>query len=268
VNHSKTVLITGASGGLGQSLVRIFNNHGFRLIATDIVKPDLTDINGIPGIFFIQADVTDSADVARLKAEAALEETGIDILICAAGIYDTYPVTEADPALFRHMIEVNVLGTVNMVQGMLNPLIKNKGRVIVVSSESYKIQALFQPYMITKASLEAYCLSARQELSLKDVSLTVIRPGAINTPLLNWMKNKVPKEMYPVFGDEFEAGYLESLKLVGKLTPPDVVAGKIFKAAISRNPKRVYRINNNPLLRIASLLPGSVLEKIIKSKFS
>ncbi|MCK7460841.1 MAG: SDR family oxidoreductase [Sphingobacterium sp.] len=128
-------------------------------------------------------DITNAIQLNDFAKEIDLEHKGLDILICLAGIYDTFPVTEANPDLFKEIITVNLLGTAMLVQGFLKPLIRNKGRVIVVSSESYKIQAMFQPYMISKASLEAYCRVARQELDLKNVKLTVIRPGAIRTPL-------------------------------------------------------------------------------------
>ena len=253
---------------MGTSLVRIFCDHGIRVIATDkkIPGPDFFQLN--PSVLFIEADITDPDQISRVVKKSNADETGIDILISAAGIYDTYPVTEADPALFNKMMAVNLLGTVNLVHVLLKSLIKKQGRIVVVSSESYKIQALFQPYMVTKASLEAYCLSARQELSLKGVKLIVIRPGAIDTPLLNWMKTDHRHEKYPVFRNEFLAGYTASLKMVGKLTSADFVAAKIFYAAMSHRPKRVYRIKNNPLLSIASLLPVAILEKIIRRKFS
>lgn len=261
-------MISGASGGLGMSLVRVFNQAGFRVIATDIKIPAPEFFGFNPGVMFIEADITDPVQISRLVKESKANETGIDILISAAGIYDTYPVTEADPAFFNRMMAVNLFGTVNMVQGFLNALISKQGRILVISSESYKIQALFQPYMITKASLEAYCLSARQELSLKGVRLVVIRPGAINTPLLDWMKAEIKQERYPVYSKEFLAGHAVSLKMVGKLTSPDLVADRVFKAATTHHPKRIYRIRNNPLLSIASILPAVFLEKIIRKKFS
>ncbi len=181
-----------------------------------------------------------------------------------AGIYDIYPLCEADPGKFRDMMAVNLHGTVNMVQGMLGPLIRNRGRVLVISSESYKIQAMFQPYMISKASLEAYCTVARQELAIKGVRLSVIRPGAIRTPLLKWMDpDEFSAAGYPVFKSAMEKSWKRSLKMVGKQTPPEIAARRIFQAATARKPKRVYLIGNNPLLMLAASLPQSFLDFVI-----
>jgi NAD(P)-dependent dehydrogenase (short-subunit alcohol dehydrogenase family) len=139
--------------------------------------------------------------------------------------------------------------------------------VIVVSSESYKIQAMFQPYMISKASLEAFCRSARQELALKGVKLTIIRPGAINTPLLNWMKTDESVERYPVFEKELKKSRKRSVKMVGRIIAPEKVAKKIFMAAFAANPKRVYRVNNSKLLTFISLLPISFLDWLMVKMF-
>lgn len=259
-----TVLISGASGGLGGELVRIFAGKGFHVIATDKVLPEGTRPDG--NITCFQLDVTRPEEIKNLAA-SNFHDNGLDILICAAGIYDIYPLCEADPNRFRDMMAVNLHGTVSLVQGLLGPLIKNQGRVLVISSESYKIQAMFQPYMISKASLEAYCAVARQELSLKGVRLSVIRPGAIRTPLLKWMDSNEFASDYTVFKSELVKSWMKSLKMVGKLTPPEVVARKIFHAAIARKPKRVYLVNNNLLLTLVSLLPKRFLDYLMVRMF-
>jgi NAD(P)-dependent dehydrogenase (short-subunit alcohol dehydrogenase family) len=140
--------------------------------------------------------------------------------------------------------------------------VQNRGRVVVVSSESYKIQAMFQPYMISKAALESYCRVAWQELTLKGVSLTVIRPGAIDTPLLSWQHSD-PQFKDSIFAKEFKASFAESKKLVGNVTSAAKVAEVILKSATARKPKRFYRVNNNPLVTLISFLPSWWLDELI-----
>lgn len=264
---TKTVLITGAAGGLGSVLVRKYAGLGFQVYGVDINSQGLDQLNGISGVITKTLDVTDSVKVDFFVKQIELEKRGLDILVCLAGIYETYPVTEANPDLFKKIISVNLHGTATLVQACLGALVKVKGRVIVVSSESYKIQAMFQPYMVSKAALEAYCRVARQELALKDVKFTVIRPGAIRTPLLNWMKAGADSGKYPVFNLEFRKSWQQSIKLVGKITSPEKVAQKILSASISANPKRIYRINNNPLLTLISLLPDALTDNLIVRMF-
>jgi NAD(P)-dependent dehydrogenase (short-subunit alcohol dehydrogenase family) len=266
----KTVFISGAAGGLGTALVKEYSGKGYQVIATDIDTQGLSRINSLDQVTAKTLDVTNIENIASIKKEFDLDKRGLDILVCLAGIYHTYPVTEEDPDLFKKIIAVNLLGTASLIQGLLQPLIKNKGRVIVVTSESYKIQAMFQPYMISKAALEAYCRVARQELALKDVKLIVIRPGAIRTPLLGWMNTEYDQGKYPVFSEEFRESWKKSVKMVGKMALPETVAGKIMLASTASKPKRIYRINNSPILTMISMLPAGIFDrltvKIFKSK--
>jgi NAD(P)-dependent dehydrogenase (short-subunit alcohol dehydrogenase family) len=268
LSAGKTIFISGAAGGLGKVLVKKYADQGCKVIAADI------DISGLSGfadngnVVIIKLDVTDSEQVKLLVKGLNFDQTGLDILVCLAGIYHTYPVTEADPFLFKNIMDVNLLGTASLVQCFLKPLIRNKGRVIVVSSESYKIQALFQPYMISKAALESYCRVARQELALKGVRMVVVRPGAIRTPLLNWMEYTGDDAgRYPVFKQEFMKSRGISIKMVGKISQPEEVASKILKASTVRKPKRIYRVNNNKLLTLIALLPGGIIDRFIVRKF-
>jgi NAD(P)-dependent dehydrogenase (short-subunit alcohol dehydrogenase family) len=263
-----TVFISGAGGGLGTALVKGFAGKGYHVIATDIDAVKLEAFHDLLGVTTRELDVTDPEALKNIVEQLEIQRKGLDILVSQAGIYNSFPVTEADPAMFRKIMDVNLLGTAGLVQGLLTPLVKNKGRVIVVSSESYKIQALFQPYMISKAALEAYCLTARQELALKGVKLSVIRPGAMQTPLLNWMNEHGQPGRYPIFEDAFNKSIAQSKKMVGKIVSPEKVAQIIFKAAASNRPNRIYTVNNSFLLRMISLIPKSLIEKIIISKFS
>lgn len=263
----RNVFISGAGGGLGKALAHEFSGLGFRVVAADIDPDKLAELQGIDGITCVKLDVTDSETVKKVCNDLFPEGSGLDILISQAGIYDTFPVTEANPELFRNIMEINLFGTVNLIHSLLHPLIRQKGRVIVVSSESYKVQALFQPYMISKAALEAYCLTARQELALKGVRLSVIRPGAMKTPLLNWMKNPPEPGKFPLFEEEYLASWNQSSKVVGKVVLPETVAKLVSKAALSRNPKRLYRINNSLTVSLVALLPKAMLDKLVYMKF-
>lgn len=264
---AKIAFITGAGGGLGQPVVKSMLARGFHVIATDLDITGLQSISANHHLRIFQADITKDEPIRALADEMGLDQTGLDVLICMAGIYDTFPVTETDPEKLRQMMAVNFLGTASIVNIMLKPLMKKQGLVIVISSESYKIQSMFQPYMISKAALEAYSRAAWQELALKGVSLSVIRPGAINTPLLRWMERRITLKDDSVYKKEFEAALKQSKKMVGKVSPAEQVAGIIVKAATARKPKRYYLVNNNPLLSLISLFPASLIDRAIVRRF-
>jgi NAD(P)-dependent dehydrogenase (short-subunit alcohol dehydrogenase family) len=261
----RIALVAGAAGGLGKETVRALLANHFHVIAVDIDIEKLSVESD--KVTTLQADISDYNQLMNKLEVCRLNESGLDVLICMAGIYRSFPLTEEQPELFGHIMQVNLMGTANLIQILLNPLIRNKGRVIVVSSESYKIQALFQPYMVSKAALEAYCLAARQELTLKALSLSVIRPGAIGTPLLNWMKNEPEAGKYPVFDEEYRNSFRQSVRMVGKISSPASVAAIIVKASVASRPKRVYMVNNNLFLTLVALLPKRLIEWMVKRKF-
>lgn len=259
---TKTAIVTGAGGGLGQEVVSGLSRMGFRVIAIDSSEFNDEVFPGPGSVEFYVEDISEHKAVQRLAESLQLQVEGLDLLVCLAGIYETYPVTEYAPESYHRMMGVNFLSVSYLTQAFLRPLITKQGRVVVVSSESHKIQAMFQPYMISKAALEAYCRVAWQELSLRGVKLIVIRPGAIKTPLLKWMQDtEIP--FGSVYAEEFTVSRRESVKLVGRISHPAEVAGKILKAVQAKNPKRVYRINNNPLLTLIALLPSGWLDYLI-----
>ena len=263
----KNVLVTGAGGGLGQAVVQSLLALDYEVIATDLNLSCLESSSHNPNLRKYEVDVTNDEAIRNLSSEMKLKQTGLDVLICLAGIYDTFPVTETNPEKFRQVIAVNFLGTASIINLTLKPLINKQGRVIVVSSESYKLQAMFQPYMISKAALEAYCRVAWQELALKNVSLSVIRPGAFKTPLLKWMEKEAELENPSLYKEEFLASLAQSKKMVGKIISPEKVAEIVVKAATASKPKRYYHVNNNPLLSLISLLPANLIDRLIVNRF-
>ena len=263
----KKVLVTGAAGGLGKAVVKTLLEKEYHVIALDIETDGLDEFKDNPAIEIHRFDITNHPAVKSSAKDFELEEQGLDALICLAGTYDTFPLTESDPEFFNKIMAVNFHANVSLVNALLTPLIKRRGRVIIISSESYKIQSMFQPYMISKAALEAYARAAWQELALKGVWLSVIRPGAFSTPLLNWMYKEDLAAEGSLYRKEFSASLKQSKKLVGKITTPEKVAQKVIRAVTVRRPRRIYRVNNNPLLSLITLLSPRLIDKIIVWKF-
>jgi 3-oxoacyl-[acyl-carrier protein] reductase len=257
----KTAVISGAAGGVGRELTLNLVRSGWHVIALDVLSDSPAPSSGTGRYDYYQVDATRREEIEKVARLVPAGTQDAFALISLAGIYDTYPITEDHTGKFLRMSEVNFLSVSFMVSSFL-PQLADGGLVVVVSSESYKIQAPFQPYMVTKAALEAWCAAARLELSLLRARLTVIRPGAIATPLLGWM-NRRPAFEGSAFARQWEAGYEMSLGMTGRPTDPARVVKVILRALESKKPKRVYRVNNNPLLSISSLIPRCLLDRLI-----
>ena len=251
---------------MGKCVTRSLLDSGYQVYAIDLRSEGLEDLGG-DHLRLIEADITDTKAIDDVLSGLGLEETGLDVFVSLAGIYDMFPVTEGNYEKFHRIMSVNFLATAHLISKLFHPLVKNKGRVVVVTSESYKIQAMFQPYMISKAALESYCHTAWQELALVGVKLSVIRPGAINTPLLDWMKRNDIDDPGSIFREEFNRSLEQSKKMVGTITSPEKVAGKVLKAVQAKNPKHIYLVNNNPILSMISILPDNWIDSLIVKNY-
>ncbi|MBU2649468.1 MAG: SDR family NAD(P)-dependent oxidoreductase [Bacteroidetes bacterium] len=253
-----TVLLTGAAGGLGQAITGFFSARGCTVIATDLESQLHNSSTTGENIHYFPVDVTDGSSLKSLKNTLEKEGLQPDVVINNAGIYTMFPLSESDLRALQKIFEVNTFGAVQVIRTFLPILVERHGRVINISSDSVRIPWLFQPYQSSKIALEALSRAMRQELRLRKVKLIIIRPGAMQTPLLNWMDKSPELPSGSFFHKEFKAFYEKACKSVGKTIPPEKAASVIYRAATTPHPKRYYRINNNPLLRMASWLPEKI----------
>jgi len=252
---NKTVIITGAGGGLGKAISKIFHQQGFQVVETDISFVDVANPTAKDRILKIKADVASEASMKKCSLLVEKEFGGVDILISNAGVFDFYALSESGGDVLKRIFEVNFFGLANTVKYFFPLLAKSRGRLVTISSESYKIPAPFQPYAVSKQALEKLHFGIKQELMLKGISSVLIRPGAIQTHIMDETVNFKPTNPESLFRNEFKK-FTESVpKYIGKIKHPDEVAKLVFKAATAKNPKRVYKINHNPWVTLLSALP-------------
>lgn len=234
------------------------------MVATDFNINLLSDLADTKNYLPLHLDVTSEESVQNCVSQVTKEIKQIDILISNAGIFDFYPVSESGAEKLKKIVDVNVLGLTNLTKYFMPLLIPNESRLIVISSESYKVPSPFQPYSVSKQMLESLYKAIKIELSLKDIKCILIRPGAMQTKILDHTINFSIPEDSSAFKNEFE-GFVKSVsKYIGKISKPVDVAKVILKAGLSNHPKQVYNINHNPLVTILSHLPFKLKDFIIK----
>jgi short-subunit dehydrogenase len=195
--NNKTVLITGASSGIGRGLAVEIAARGGRLglvarrvEVLDEIVYEIRTQNGTA--IAVGADVRD-ANALKHAADRVRAELGpIDVLIANAGIGVTDHAANLDPEKVAEVINVNVLGAVNSVAAVLPEMVERRsGQLVAIASlAGYRGLAKSAAYCASKAALSSFFESLRIDLRHTGVSVTIIYPGFIKTPLLRdaWRK--------------------------------------------------------------------------------
>jgi NAD(P)-dependent dehydrogenase (short-subunit alcohol dehydrogenase family) len=273
---NKTVLITGASTGIGRACALYLHRLGWRVFAGVRKESDAASLRreSSERLIPLFLDVTDSKSVKEARRLVAREvgENGLSGLVNNAGIPYGGPVEYLDVDKVRAEFEVNFFGVISVTQAFLPLLRLGKGRVVNISSISGLVSMPFvSPYSSTKFALEALSDSLRVELSPWGMQVSVIEPGAIATPI--WSKAG------EVMKDLIEGGPQEGLDSYGGLIggiedrfkphgiPPDEVAKAVAGALTSKRPKTRYTIGTDgKIYLLLKHLPDRLRDWLVKSQ--
>ena len=261
--NKKVALVTGSSGGIGSAISRTLLDASWVVIGIDILKPPL-HLSHQPDFYHIRVDLKDGDSVVSNIGQL-LPTEGLDAVIYAAGSYDHFPLAEAESGRLEALLSVNVLGFASTVRASFDAIIRKQGRYIVISSETAMVNLPFQVYGVTKGMLEVYCESLRQELKLAGVALTIIRPGAHQTPLLDSSRGALAS-----FRQKSRfAGPLSKVRDRGQsiidkgAADPKDIARAVLKSLEASRPAPVKHVNVSMRFRIMSLLPARTREAIV-----
>jgi len=257
----RVALVTGAAGGLGRATCEALRAAGFLVVATDRTAELVAGFDGVDGYRTAGLDVTDAGSIAAVGALLADEFGRLDVLVNNAGLIGYFPVAEIDPEMVIRHFQVNTFGALRTVHGLLDLLVAAGGRVVNVTSESYRFRNPFQVYQSTKLALEGLSDVLRRELAPLGVRVATVRPGAIDTELFHAMEsieNPVPNSRLATPFARFARGLAR--RPPKNVSKPADVAAVIVRAATDPRPRAHYAINNMLALRIAAALPVRVAD--------
>ena len=275
----KSVVVTGASTGIGFACSKLLLARGFRVFGSVRNPLDAERLRTELGANFtpLLFDVTDEAAVKAAAGEvrAALGGEALAGLVNNAGIAVAGPVTELPIAEFRRQMEVNVIGPVIATQAFA-PLLGADparsgaaGRIVMISSVAGRNgNPLMAPYSTSKHAVEGLSESLRRELMLFGIDVIIIAPGAVKTPI--WAKaEEVDLSAYqssPFFPAlQRIRGFMLHLGKIG--LPAETIAERVFEALTPPAPKVRYEIAPDPLRQwITRLLPKRTVDRIIAKR--
>ena len=254
---------------MGLATVKKLTENGYFVFGLDIKEPK----ESFENFKFIKTDLRDSKQVeeaCKKILEVTNEITGI-VNMC--GINDINSLIEISEEEFINSFNTNVFAMFRLNKALSSSLIE-KGKIIIVSSELAPLDPLpfIGLYAITKATVEKYAYSLRMELQLIDKQVVVIRPGAVETPMLDASKKGIDEftsetELYSYTANKFKS-VTESVQ--SKSVPPEKIGKLVYKILNKKKPKYTYKINRNFGLLVLNSLPQRmqnwVIKKILKSK--
>jgi NAD(P)-dependent dehydrogenase (short-subunit alcohol dehydrogenase family) len=272
----RSVVITGASTGIGWACAKLLLDRGFRVFGSVRKQADADRLKREFGANFtpLMFDVTDEAAVRAAAGEvrAALGGETLAGLVNNAGIAVAGPVLELAADEFRRQMEVNFIGPIIATQAF-GPLLGadpalsgSKGRIVMISSVSGKHgNPLISAYAASKHAIEGLSESLRRELMLFGIDVIVVAPGAVKTPI--WDKaEQVDISAYkssPYFPAlERIRAFMQQLSSTG--LPAEAIAAKVFEALTLSSPRVRYTLTPDPVqLAMAAVLPKRTLDRII-----
>lgn len=251
MDQKLTVVVTGASAGLGRAIAHEFGKTGARVglisrdrAALDAAAAEVRELGGTAATY--GADVSD--DQAIEAAATYFEEQlgPIDVWVNNAMVSVFSPIREMEAAEYRRVTEVNYLGYVHgTLAGLRRMLPRNRGRIVQVGSAlAYRSIPLQSAYCATKHAIVGFTDSLRCELihDKSDVKVTVVHMPAMNTPQFTWVKSRMPNLPQPV----------------PPIYEPKVGAQMVVHAATTASPRREYWVGGSTVKAIVGqkVFPG------------
>lgn len=278
MDKRKSVLVTGASSGIGRACVHALDNRGWRVFAGVRRDADARSLarESSASVWPVRLDVTVASqidDVARL-IEQEVGAAGLDALVNNAGVVTAGPLEFLPLADIREEFEVNTFGPIAVTQAMLPLLRTARGRVVTISSVSARIALpIIGPYAASKFALEAFLDALRLEVARTGVDVVVIQPGPIETGMLEKSIHeaedrfdRLPPEAGLLYRPLMEAARAAARATDRTALPPSAVVRTVLEALEARRPRPRYMVLRGGWMfrLITNLMPDRLRDAAIE----
>lgn len=238
----QTILITGASSGIGKETARYFQQNGWNVIATMRNPEKETELHELENVFVTKLDVLDLDSITQAISEGIKRFGGIDVLLNNAG-YGAYGPLESFPReKILRQFNTNVIGLLDVTRAILPHFRANKKGVILnVSSMGGKMTfPLGSLYHGTKFAVEGISESLRYEVEEFGGQVKIIEPGAIATDFAGRSFDFHNDEKLTVYQNIVTKIMTAFPQMIKNASPVNVVAKVIYKAATDGKSKLRY----------------------------
>jgi NAD(P)-dependent dehydrogenase (short-subunit alcohol dehydrogenase family) len=274
----RSVLITGASTGIGRATTLRLDRAGWRVFAGVRREEDAASLReeGSERLAPLLLDVTDAAQIADAvrQIDEIVGGAGLDGLVNNAGIAVPGPLETLPVEDFRRQVEVNLTAHVAVTQAMLPAIRRAPGRIVFITSIGGLMAfPLFGAYHAAKFGLEAVGDVFRQELRPWGISVSIVEPGSIATAI--WERGDSEVDAIAaragdghadLYGETIEAGRELARKTGARGIAPEKVAATIERALSADRPRTRYLVGADARGQalLARFLPDRLVDWIVR----
>jgi len=195
-NQRKTVIVTGASQGIGAGLVKAFVERGWNVVANSRKVTQSTEVAASDRVALVDGHVGESATAAKIVEMGLARFKSIDALVNNAGIFFTKPFTDYTPEDFKSLVSTNIEGFLYVTQLSIKQMLAQKtgGSIVTITAALARnpIRGVTAAVpMITKGGLETVTQHLAMEYAKDGIRVNAVAPGVVYTP----MHRETPKEV-------------------------------------------------------------------------
>ena len=241
---AQTILITGASSGIGKATAQFFHDKGWNVIATMRKTEAGEDLAGLDNVFVAQLDVTDPGSIEQAVSDGIARFGAIDVLLNNAG-YGAYGPLEAfDMDRIRRQFDTNVIGLLAVTKTLLPHMRAAKsGTIVNISSIGGQMTFPFGTlYHGTKFAVEGMSEALHFELEPLGIKVKIVEPGMIKTDFggrsFDFANDESLAEYQPSIA-KLMAGF-QAMQEQGGASEPELVAEVIFNAVTDGSQQMRY----------------------------
>lgn len=274
----KTVVITGASSGIGRASVARMSRAGWKVFATVRKNADSESLRRefSTNVHPVLMDMEDEASIvaAGVEIKGKLSGRGLDGLVNVAGIGIVRPLEYAAMADVRKIFDINFFGQLATIQTFSRLLRRQRGRIVNITTVGVNLAIPFGGLL--NASKSAFAKASdtlRLEMHPFGVRVIAIEPGSINTPAvdktlgdLERVIANLPAEAQQQYGAMIRKMGQRGYAMERNGSSPDVVAAAVYQALTSTRPRIRYRVGKHARLlsTLPNILPESVMDALLR----
>ena len=199
----KTVIVTGASQGIGAGVANLFLERGYNVVANSRRITQKNELQRSDNVALVDGDIAQPATAAKLVDTAVKRFGSVDALVNNAGIFIVKPFTQYTAEDFRSLLSTNLEGFVHVTQRVIAQLLEQKrgGSVVSISSSLTDSPIAGLPAtvpMITKGGINAISRNLAMEYAKQGIRVNAVSPGVVDTPLLKGLSKDFLQSLSPM----------------------------------------------------------------------